>query len=234
MNNPIRYRNQHCNCDPIQICQNNNQSVCSGCVVHVNVHTSHTHGIFCYPLFLLIHIRWFSWTECWRYHWSRAAHFHWSYINTDLGCHIYSSSLETIWLVCMYKCRCVSVICHSVCLRYKLTICVLHADNIKFSQNILNHLLFYYNNGISCLHCSWILLEVKQYGKVEVKLKQHQYLTQGHLSVYSYFDFSLPADDKCKSFCAITPGYLITSVFVIGVALLGQTSFEIDTVPING
>ena len=49
-----------------------------------------------------------------------------------------------------------------------------------------------------------------------------------------YFDFSLPADDKCKSFFAIAPGYVITAVFVIGVALLGQTSFEIDTVPMNG
>ena len=52
--------------------------------------------------------------------------------------------------------------------------------------------------------------------------------------IYSYFNFSLPADGKCKSFLAMTPGYAITSVFVIGVALLGQTSFEIDTVPMNG
>ena len=50
----------------------------------------------------------------------------------------------------------------------------------------------------------------------------------------SYFDFSLPADGKCKSFFAIAPGYVITAVFVIGLALLGQTSFEIDTVQLNG
>ena len=50
----------------------------------------------------------------------------------------------------------------------------------------------------------------------------------------SYFDFSLPADGKCKSFFAITPGYVITSVFVIGVGLLGRTSFEFDTVQLNG
>ena len=37
-----------------------------------------------------------------------------------------------------------------------------------------------------------------------------------------------------KWFLAMTPGYVITSVFVIGVALLGQTSFENDTVPMNG
>jgi len=67
-----------------------------------------------------------------------------------------------------------------------------------------------------------------------VKPKLYIDLTQGHLSGYSYFDFSLSAEDKCKSFCAITPGYVITAVFVIGLALLGQTSFEIDTVPING
>ena len=61
-----------------------------------------------------------------------------------------------------------------------------------------------------------------------------QYCTFRVSCIYSYFNFSLPADGKCKSFLAMTPGYVITSVFVIGVALLGQTSFEIDTVPMNG
>ena len=59
-------------------------------------------------------------------------------------------------------------------------------------------------------------------------------LTRLYACAIRCFDFSLPAEGKCKSFFAITPGYVITSVFVIGVALLGRTSFEIDTVQMNG
>ena len=53
--------------------------------------------------------------------------------------------------------------------------------------------------------------------------------------VIGCFDFSLPTDNK-KCLCAFVTvlGSVLGTLFMIGVALLGWSSFEVDTIQGNG
>ena len=49
------------------------------------------------------------------------------------------------------------------------------------------------------------------------------------------FDFSLPTGyDSCVCASVIVPGSVLGTLFMIGVALLGWSSFEVDTIQGNG
>ena len=52
--------------------------------------------------------------------------------------------------------------------------------------------------------------------------------------VIGCFDFSLPTDKKCKGACLTVLLSVFGTLFMIGVALLGWLSFEVDTIQGNG
>ena len=61
-----------------------------------------------------------------------------------------------------------------------------------------------------------------------------QTITLHYICHWVYFDLSLTTDGKCKSASAIALECVLTTVSMIGLALLGWSSFEIDPVQING